>query len=180
MKLRKNGNVKEMIGMIEEILNDKKTRITADTEASLENWLEIYEVKNQYQNLDLISFIDELIEMAVSNYSNHVSVRRPVKGRIKSQGLTLQDLKNFEAEANGNGYLFHETRNKKVDQLITETANERGWSKEALFKFCDSKLGRYLGDEIIFFDGYAPKIKGMVVTYMDKFEEDNSSEKPKN
>jgi hypothetical protein len=70
-------------------------------------------------------------------------------------GLTAADLDACERDDRwlGHGYLGWRsgpcTRGwtSIVDRAVLELANEHGWDRELLFHWCNSKCGRWFGDD---------------------------------
>lgn len=69
--------------------------------------------------------------------------------------LTRADLDACEADPRwlGWGYLGERSRCgstarvRAADGAVLRVANERGWTREALFHWCNGKAGRWFGDE---------------------------------
>lgn len=87
--------------------------------------------------------------------------------------LRTEDLEPMKKKSDGFGLINHEIRAiETVDNILIEAANERHWNKDQLFAFVNSKDGRHCGDEISFVQNNPNRIKGTIITYINRFEQD--------
>ena len=82
-----------------------------------------------------------------------------------SKSSTIDKMKKRD-DWLGFGYIGHAIRNDEVDKIVCKVLNELKLSDEKAFIYLNSKLGRWLGDEL----SYRKDVKEVIVRDLKELE----------